>query len=200
MTDLNLLRELLNEADEPYAPFSPTNWLRYEVNGVRFDNERGMGNTPNGQEIMYFGFIAMMTPKEFRQLAAPLAEPVSLNKLRELYNEGRGIASPSLTIDAKSWRTGGTDIYVTGHEGRNRCYLLEELGLGDTEMPVFIVLSREMRARDLNDDFFRTVRDHGMYCEDSRDKKIAGFDRFVLKEKWVNLESNHEQEEKEEGA
>jgi SPP1 gp7 family putative phage head morphogenesis protein len=113
----------------------------------KFDKDEGIGNTPNGMDIDYFGHTRTMPVAEFLRLAANLPENQikqdTLSYLRGAIREGKAFAPPFLKADwddtNKQWR-------ITDHEGRHRSLaILREVGNIDIPVQVF----GPMRARSL---------------------------------------------------
>lgn len=127
------------------APSPENTETRFTANGVNFDQEKGLGQVGNNQEINYFGFTAMMSPSRFLELAEDLEEPKerSLDYIRKTIEEGGSLGSPYLRID---FDTGE----VIAHEGRHRMTVIGEMK-GDAPIPVHILgAGGAQRARHLD--------------------------------------------------
>ena len=114
------------------------------IAGTRFDQEDGLGSTPNNQNVNYMGFVVFMRPSEFLALNPDREQPPTLDMAAHI-QEGGSIASPFLEV---SWENGRWR--VRGHEGRGRMAALVELGR-DEPVPVQMFGRGEYdRARDIS--------------------------------------------------
>ena len=153
--------------DVPNAPgtAAPTT-APVEIAGIRFAIEGGAGNVPHQHDIGYFGFVVMMTPRQFRALAAPRAEFSSADFLKAAISEGRPIAPPFLEIGMNEEGLPG----VIGHEGRSRMHVIAEVAGDDVEVPVHI-FPRHRRALNIHQNFVDALR---AVCRRERSWKDVG--------------------------
>lgn len=123
---------------------------------VYVDNKDGLGQTPNNEAILYFGFVTVLQVSDFFKLAAP--DPNVATRAASLasrIHSGFGIGSPSLTLDVSAYvrsSEGEGQVepsVVVGHEGRARVYALSE-HFGIHQLPVQIFL-RGYKARRIAD-------------------------------------------------
>lgn len=139
----------------------------FNVANVAFDNERGLGNTPNGQNVVYMGATAWMKPSVFRKLARQGSDVNErAEKIEELVRQERAIAAPFLILTIHGEDPSNPEkVNVHSHEGRARSIAFEAVN-GDIPMPVQL-FPRYLRARDLKKEFFEFIEAHGIYAEDS---------------------------------
>lgn len=135
----------------------------FRVKGVYFDDERGIGNTPMGQEIQYRGAVAWIRPSVFRQLALRGSRHETVNKLLPLVEAGHAIASPFLILDSEDYIK-PVSIRVKSHEGRARADLFRIIN-GEIPMPVQLHFVNK-RARNLSMELFQWIEDNGLLAED----------------------------------
>jgi hypothetical protein len=132
-----------------------------EPNPIHIDNEHGIGQISNNEDIDYFGLRVLMKPSTFHKLTLelPRDEAPSVDWMKgrearfssEVAEEGpRGFASPMLTVEVPDeWGSSGWEsrdlsrpARVTGHEGRNRMYASKEI-YGDVDpVETYIVFRR----------------------------------------------------------
>jgi hypothetical protein len=110
---------MANNEDDYFDPEQP-----YEVAGMLFDPQAGIGTFPNSSEVNYFGFAVWMTPKDFISLneLRTLGERSSTQFMLNAIKEKKSFGMPSLHV--KVLPTG--DFRVVGHEGRGRMMLLAQ--------------------------------------------------------------------------
>lgn len=137
----------------------------FTVGKVHFDNERGMGSTPNGANVMYRGAVAWIKPSVFRKLAMAAERGKTAASFVELLKNNKSIAVPWLDIDVHGDTSNPEAVKVTGHEGRARADAFRMLN-GDIPMPVQLQLVG-IRARHLSPEFFAWVDEHGIQAERS---------------------------------
>jgi len=93
---------------------------------------RGLGNTPNGIDVSYFGFTCYMRPSEFLGLAAQMGQPDSFYEKQ--LQAGTKIAYPQLQVleEQGAWK-------VQGHEGRHRIQTVQKLHGDQVLIPVSVI-------------------------------------------------------------
>lgn len=139
----------------------------FTVAGVAFDNERGLGATPDGGNVAYMGAVAMMRPSVFRRLARGGEDrSQSAAQLEALIRDGRPIAAPFLHIDYADDADPADpgEVRVTGHEGRARSDAFRAVA-GDVPMPVQLLPRGGRRARHLTPAFFAALERDGLTPE-----------------------------------
>lgn len=144
---------------------------------VVIDNEKGYGQTPNNQEIDYFGFKVLMKPSIFLKLAPTLENGKSVSFFQNCIKNDTPIAAPTLYVKVPSaWKEKVSEehTYVVGHEGRNRmmAILNEE---GDTPIETHIILqstSVEWRARHITPEIKRQLKSG--ICKEGTKQLITG--------------------------
>lgn len=140
-----------------------------EVNGVLFDRAYGMGNTPHGYDVDYFGFQVLMRPRTFMDLVSGAnfrPNMTNLGVIRDGVQNGQPIAPPFLNIDL--FEDPEIPPSVRGHEGRHRMTTILAL-VGDEPVPVHILLRSGGRARNISQDMIEKFR-NGAYAEDEIDR------------------------------
>ena len=127
----------------------PTN----KVGKVIYD-PNGVGGTPNGREVDYFGYTVWMTPQDFLKLNPDRGEESEF-LAQHFQQEGDVSIAPcwiavifnETETALSSEPTAGT-WHVDGHEGRGRAMEINKLQ-PDELMPVHIFPRGGKRARDL---------------------------------------------------
>ena len=137
----------------------------FTVGDVKFDNESGMGSTPNSQNVMYRGAVAWMKPSVFRKLALAADRTKDAGKLEQEMRAGKAIAAPWLDIDVIGEPDAPEAVKVSGHEGRARADAFKAIN-GDVPMPVQLQLIG-LRARHLSPEFFKWIEENGLTAERS---------------------------------
>lgn len=139
----------------------------FKVQNVAFDQEKGMGSTPNNRNVKYLGFVMELKPSTFLQLALDADRSDDAKKFVGFIRKHAPLASPTyyVKVNEKEYLSGEPlRVAITGHEGRGRMWAIDELN-GNTPTPVHIILDGGMRARDLNEKFFEDLRNVGLISE-----------------------------------
>jgi predicted chitinase len=129
------------------------------MNEVKIDNYRGWGQTPNNQDIDYFGLRVLMKPSVFLRLALPLDEPTSKNDIIKHLKNGGAIGAPTLYIIIPAeWEKNKftKKAKIKTHEGRNRMMAIEEL-YGDVPVEVHLIPEGGMRARHITPEIIQNL-------------------------------------------
>jgi hypothetical protein len=125
----------------------PVRILSTSVNSI-IDNRKGLGATPNNEEVNYFGLRVYMTPSTFRHLASPLThrKDETVKFVYEHLKAGGTIGSPFLRIENR-----GVDkpARVVGHEGRHRMLAVAQLFGNNAAVEVHLFYPGH-RRRDLS--------------------------------------------------
>ena len=178
---MKLLKQLL-EATDP----SPHNVdATFTVGRVKFDNESGLGSTPMGQNILYQGAVAWMTPTTFRRLATAADRGDTSTELLKLVKGGKSIACPFLQLDIIGVPKAPELVKVEGHEGRARADVFKELN-GDVPMPVQL-FPAGLRARHLCPEFFAWLQEHGLQAERSERTVKLGATMYYWDGQVINI-------------
>ena len=109
---------------------------QYRVDNIIFDNKKGLGATPNTQNIKYIGIVALMTIDNFLAIAADhegQREQSALD-IKEAIEAGYGIGAPWLEIELDDFHDKNVARCI-GHEGRARLIACKKY-FGLTEVPV----------------------------------------------------------------
>ena len=142
---------------------------RFKVGNVAFDNVNGLGNTPNGQNVIYLGFVAEMKPSSFLNLATQADRSEDARRFVSFIRERVPFASPflELSYNEQEWQDGKPlRAVVKGHEGRGRMVAFAEVNRPGTLIPVAFILRNGGRARDLSPKFFEDLRSNGIVYQD----------------------------------
>ena len=155
---------------------------KFRVGQVYFDNIDGIGSVPDSQNVIYKGFVAMMTPVDFLKFTHSSAgREKTGSEIAELIEDGFPISSPFLEVLLDPIEEGKFAVIV-GHEGRGRCLALIELakagkaGLSmKSEIPVHFFPRDGRRARHITPDIIESIKDHGFIpeTEKSENPKFA---------------------------
>ena len=146
---------------------SPSNIeTAYIHHGIAFNNVKGLGATPMGQNVVYEGFVAFIQPLAFLKMATRADRSEDIPRLKGLMAEGAPIATPFLEfkINPEFDDGGELEITIIGHEGRARtgAYGL----LSDNEpFPVEFFPRGGYKARDLSEEFFKQFRKNMIKCQ-----------------------------------
>jgi hypothetical protein len=156
---------------------------RYRVGRVAFDNEKGMGSTPNGQNVKYLGFVAELRPADFLSFVTKADRSEDAERLEKHIKALAPIAAPQLyvKVNEKEFFQDGKPLLVSisQHEGRARMWAIKALD-GNEFIPVQFILNGGMRARNLNEKFFEQLRKTGLVPQD----KKTGPDRINFGRIW----------------
>lgn len=188
----NLSTEDIHKLAEP----TPENFEdRYRVGNVYFDNHHGMGAVPDNRNVVYKGFVGMLTPKQFLQLAANHngQREESAADFKQTISEGYPIGAPFIEIILEDIEDGGYAT-VVGHEGRARMLALNsfakegQMGLHESsKIPVHFFLRDGLRARHITDKMIDSLKNYGVIPEDEKRKPPKSAEKVkVLKEIYVN--------------
>lgn len=127
---------------------------------VIFDNERGMGNTPNGRNILYRGCVAIMDmDKLIDCLPSMRAREQAGFQMIDYIKQGYGIASPLIDVEIDPYvdQESGVARFV-GHEGRARLWAMQKLGVKEVPVQLQFVGYRA-RAVTNKEEFERWMQD-----------------------------------------
>lgn len=117
---------------------------------IVFDNKNGLGNTPNGKNILYRGCMAIMTMETLLDVLPEMRsrEKESFEML-DYIKQGYGIASPFIDIEIDPYidKESGVARFV-GHEGRARIWAMSKLGVKEVPVQLQFV---GYRARAITD-------------------------------------------------
>ena len=188
----NLSTEEIQNLPDP----SPENFeSKYKVGNVYFDNDHGMGAVPDNRNVEYKGFVAMLTPKQFLEIAANHngQREESAQDFKQTITEGFPIAAPFIEVVLEDIEEGGYATAV-GHEGRARCLALlsfaREGSLGFTEstkIPVHFFMRDGLRSRHITEKMIDSLKHQGIIPEDEKKKSPKAADKLkVFKEIYIN--------------
>lgn len=138
----------------------------YIIHNVPFNNAKGMGATPMGQNVEYEGFVAFITPLHFLKLATQADRTEDLQRIKKYIEEGCPIATPWLQFNINPEFDDGAEleIKISGHEGRARAGAYGLIS-GNEPFPVGFFPKGGYKARDLNEEFFKQFRKNMIECQ-----------------------------------
>lgn len=137
---------------------------RFNVGNVTFDNEKGLGATPNNANVRYMGAVAWMTPGTFRKLAAYADRSDTAKELGQQLKDGKSIGCPFLQLEVEREGSEIKSVRVVGHEGRARADAVAAANGGEHTIPVHL-FPVHLRARDLTQAFWDHVNTVGIIPE-----------------------------------
>ena len=126
----------------------------------KIDNRNGLGAVPDNDKIDYFGLRVKMKPSIFLKLALPLDKDASVDYIKNHLAKGGSLGSPFLDISIPGEYEDGDytkPATVAGHEGRNRMKAILQTE-GDDPVEVHLFFRHGLRARDINDDIKKSLR------------------------------------------
>jgi hypothetical protein len=147
------------------------------VGQVNFDNRKGMGAVSDCANVVYMGAVAMMRPANFLRLAAEGTNPQQADSLREEILKGIPVGSPFLALDDSQ----GV-LRISGHEGRHRCVVIEELQ--DLPIPVCLFI-RGLRARHWTPELIAKLNS-GVQKEKSSTIVTGAFEGIWVDDRWIS--------------
>ena len=116
---------------------------------VVIDNAEGLGETPDGRNVLYKGFVGLIDIDKLMSLYPNMSdrEPAAAQFV-DLIKQGYGIASPMMHVEIDPFIDDATGPFkITGHEGRARTWALKKMGV--KVVPVNFIFSG-YRARHVN--------------------------------------------------
>ena len=140
----------------------------WQVGGLSFDNEYGIGSVPNMADIFWKGVLVGMTPRTFLSLTPELVLSERPGTVPYFDGNPGAFGTPYLTVKTT---LEGDDPVVRGHEGRHRMYwIAREYGL-DFEVPVGLFAMEEhyqLKAREIEQELVEKIA-MGALREKTRD-------------------------------
>jgi hypothetical protein len=117
-----------------------------ELEGVKYDQEHGLGQVPDNQNVKYLGFAVQMSADQFLKLAAnrDFNKSSSVEHIIEHIKNGGAIGSPFLSIDMHK-----PIPEVKNHEGRTRVEAISRLYGKTTKVLVHVFLYGGDRAHHI---------------------------------------------------
>jgi hypothetical protein len=130
---------------------------------VVFDSEKGSGSAPNNANVRYLGFAVLMEPWKFRDLVQHLPDKdrreSSISFLPSTIST-KGWGPPTIYFERDADESGGSPratVRVTGHEGRHRALLFEQM----CREPMLVhFFPRHERARHMTYDVVTNIRNN----------------------------------------
>lgn len=126
-----------------------------KILGITYDDLKGLGSVPNGQEIDYRGFTVMMPARTYLRLAYPRDfenRTSSKDYLIEAVKEGKSLGYPYLLVNFSAPLP-----VVYGHDGRTRVHAISEIYGGQKPIAVHIFVTPG-RAKNMALDKIITFR------------------------------------------
>lgn len=139
----------------------------YKVQGIVYDNVKGLGSTPNNQNIVYNGFVAEIKASDFLKLASQGDREKDADRMQQHMRNGVGIAANSIYFKINPEFEDGAPLKISikQHEGRGRTHAFIKM-TGDKFIPVQFQGQGGLKARDYNEDFFKQFRSIKFETED----------------------------------
>lgn len=162
-------------AENDTSKVSATNVdAQFQVKGISFDNQDGIGAVPYNAEIKYRGFVAEILPSDFLKLASQADRDKTAAEMAQIISSGQSIGSPFLEIEIANG-----EPKVVGHEGRGRMRAIMRLH-GDTPIPVHFFL-RAQRAKDVTPELLKDIRSNGIIPQDGGQRHTLKIHRIFLR-------------------
>lgn len=160
----------------------------FVVGKVKFDNERGLGATPNNANVLYMGAVGWMTPAAFRRLAHQADRSEDAKRLEDLLRGGNSTGCPFLDLSIERNKEDKiVSIKIKGHEGRARSDAIAKINGANVAMPVHLFFRGGMRAHDLKPEVWDFISTHGV-CPEGTDTPIdSGIERVFVQGKSIKL-------------
>lgn len=158
---------------------------KYKVKNFEFDAIEGFGAKDISRDINDVGFGLMMKPREFLSLNPPrLLKSFPVDEIRKLIKSGVPIGPPFLRLfDEK-----GKLPRVTGHEGRGRMTILNELA-PETDFPVHVLqygkLGKDKIDYNIDELFSRILSDTHAKTQNFFDPKKVIYKGQFLRKKFA---------------
>lgn len=147
---------------------------KFNWHGIEFDNIHGLGAVPDNSNVLYKGFIGIIRPIDFIQLASKADRSTSAREIASLIKEGNPIGCPFLSFEYEQNQDNEIDYTrIVGHEGRARVgaiQLLSEEGYFKEKInfiPVCFLGTMGIRARHLDSKFFDFIKNTGFIKQNS---------------------------------
>ena len=180
-------KQFIQEDDKIYAkqifdapPWSPPEAEgNYKIGNITFSAKDGLGAVPLNQSVYYHGFVGMVKPSIFLDLALPHSgsRDVDSSKIEKLVKEGYALGIPFLMISLSKVESGGLPE-IKGHEGRARMLLVKRLN-GDAPVPVHFFLQGGLRSRDIDGKMIAALK-KSIRAEQSESNIIHPIDDLII--------------------
>lgn len=146
----------------------------YRIGEVTFSASSGLGSVPYNQEVNYMGFVGMMKPSTFLELALPHdgQRELDANNIQKLLEEGYACGIPFMQLELKD------PPRIKGHEGRARMIAIQNLN-GDHPIPVHFLLMNGLRSKNLTPEHLEAIR-HGLNSENGSKYVRHPFSRIYV--------------------
>ena len=154
-------REIYAKIIEGAPPFSPELAEDdYKIGDVTFSAKDGLGSVPFNQSVYYHGFVALVKPSKFLDLALEDDDDKKrVWNMVKLAWKGYAFGIPFLQMDISGLDAGeGGHAKIKGHEGRGRMQAFMEIE-GDTPVPIHIFLTGGDRNRHLTRDIMSMINE-----------------------------------------
>jgi hypothetical protein len=144
----------------------------YHIGEVTFSAKDGLGSVPFNQSVYYHGFVTMLKPSAFAELALEDESTERAKGIAKMILKGYAVGIPFFNISLGDEDKGPAKI--TGHEGRARM-LAVKMANGDVPVPVHCFLQHGLRARDLTPERIAILK-RGVFAERSERFIVKAFD------------------------
>jgi hypothetical protein len=153
----------------------------YHVGEVTFSSKDGLGSVPFNQSVYYHGFVTMLKPSAFAELALEDDSTARAKGIAKMILKGYAVGIPFFNVSLGDEDNGPAKI--TGHEGRARM-LAVKMANGDVPVPVHCFLQHGLRARDLTPDRIDVLK-RGVFAERSQNFVLKAFSTMYVNGKKV---------------
>lgn len=139
-------------------PWSPSQAEdNYRIGDVTFSAKDGLGAVPFNQSVYYHGFVALVKPSKFLDLALEdEGGKERVWKIVKLVWEGYALGIPFLQMDISGLTLKDGLAKIKGHEGRGRVQAFMEIN-GNEPLPIHVLLTGGDRNRHLTPEIMKEI-------------------------------------------
>lgn len=157
----------------------------YRIGNITFSAKDGLGAVTMNQNVFYMGFVGMVKPSVFLELALPhggFRDEDSIN-IEKLIKDGYALGIPFFMISLQDVEDGKGIPDIRGHEGRARMLAIKRIN-GDKPVPVHFFLTGGLRSRDLNAKMIKALKT-SIRIEQSNSNVVAPIEQIMVDGKIV---------------
>lgn len=131
----------------------------YQIGTITFSASDGLGAVPYNQSVYYHGFVGLVKPSTFLNLALPHdgQRGEDSSKIEGLVKDGYALGIPWFSLNTQAVEEGTGLAKIVGHEGRARMLFIQR-ELGDVPVPVHFILTGGARSRDLTPEMIQSIK------------------------------------------
>ena len=141
----------------------------YKIGKTIFDNKFGLGQVPDGANVVYMGFAIEIKPSDFISMVKPGDREKDASNLLEKMKKLTPIGTPFLEVktNLEDWKEEAAPLKVkiSGHEGRARTMAFRQLN-GNIPFFVHVFPRGGYRSKHFSKQFFDELRKIGLIHED----------------------------------